>query len=91
MESIIASSVAYVDTIDHFKNTHREKVPSNKTPGLTKSMNMDIWIKDSLSKKNTAMLLLSFYHLLLNWTLINHSQISSDLIFRKLALVKKVS
>ena len=27
-----------------FKNTHREKAPSNKTPALTKSMNMDIWV-----------------------------------------------
>ena len=25
------------------KNTHMEKAPSNKTPGLTKSMNMGIW------------------------------------------------
>ena len=27
-----------------FKDTHREKAPSNKTPALTKSMNMDIWV-----------------------------------------------
>ena len=26
-----------------FKDTHREKVPSSKTPGLTKSTNMGIW------------------------------------------------
>ena len=26
------------------KDTHRKKVPSNKTPVLTKSMNMDIWV-----------------------------------------------
>ena len=26
------------------KDTHWEKTPSNKTPMLTKSMNMDIWI-----------------------------------------------
>ena len=26
----------------HFKDTHREKAPSNKTPALTWSMNMDI-------------------------------------------------
>ena len=26
-----------------FKDTHREKVPSNKTQALTKSTNMDIW------------------------------------------------
>ena len=27
-----------------FKDTHREKTPSNKTPALTKSANMDIWV-----------------------------------------------
>ena len=27
-----------------FKDTQREKVPSNKTPALTKSRNMDIWV-----------------------------------------------
>ena len=26
------------------KDTHSEKSPSNKTPALTKSMNMDIWV-----------------------------------------------
>ena len=26
------------------KDTQREKVASNKTPVLTKSMNMDIWV-----------------------------------------------
>ena len=26
------------------KDTHREKSPSNKTPALTKSMNMNIWV-----------------------------------------------
>ena len=25
-------------------DTHREKAPSNKTPALTKSTNMDIWV-----------------------------------------------
>ena len=31
-----------------FKDTHREKGPlSNKTPVLTKSMNMDIWVVDT--------------------------------------------
>ena len=29
---------------DVLKDTHREKAPSNKTPALTKSMNMDIWV-----------------------------------------------
>ena len=27
-----------------FKDTQREKAPSNKTPALTKSLNMDIWV-----------------------------------------------
>ena len=27
----------------NLKDTDREKVPSNKTPELTESMNMDIW------------------------------------------------
>ena len=26
------------------KDTHKEKAPSNKTPALTKSMDMDIWV-----------------------------------------------
>ena len=26
------------------KDTHREKAPSNKTPALTRSWNMDIWV-----------------------------------------------
>ena len=25
-------------------DTHRDKAPSNKTPALTKSRNMDIWV-----------------------------------------------
>ena len=28
------------------KETQRGKVPSNKTPALTKSMNMNIWVVD---------------------------------------------
>ena len=27
-----------------FKDIHREKAPSNKTPALTKSRNMGIWV-----------------------------------------------
>ena len=27
-----------------FKDAHREKAPSNKTPALSESMNMDIWV-----------------------------------------------
>ena len=29
------------------KDTHRVKVPPNKTPALKKSMNMDIWMVDT--------------------------------------------
>ena len=28
----------------NIKDTHKEKAPSNKTPALTKSMNMAIWV-----------------------------------------------
>ena len=27
-----------------FKDTHREKVPSNKIPAFTKIINIDIWV-----------------------------------------------
>ena len=27
-----------------FKNTHKRKAPSNKTPALTKSTNISIWV-----------------------------------------------
>ena len=33
-----------------FEDTQREKAPSNKTPALAKSMNMDIWILGALNK-----------------------------------------
>ena len=33
-----------------FKGTHREKGPSNKTPALTKSTNMDIWLVGTLNQ-----------------------------------------
>ena len=32
-----------------FEDTQREKAPSNKTPALAKSMNMDIWILGALN------------------------------------------
>ena len=32
------------DDIYSFKDSHRGKVASNKTPTLLKSMNMDIWL-----------------------------------------------
>ena len=31
------------------KDTRMEKTPSNKTPALTKSMNMDIWVTVTLN------------------------------------------
>ena len=33
-----------------FKGTHREKVPSNKIPALTKSTNMNIWVAVTSNK-----------------------------------------
>ena len=33
-----------------FKDTHREKPPSNKTPALAESMNVDIWVVDTLNQ-----------------------------------------
>ena len=30
--------------LNFFKDTHREKVPSNKIPARTKSVNMGIWV-----------------------------------------------
>ena len=30
-----------------FKDTHREQAPSNKTPALSESMDMDIWVVGS--------------------------------------------
>ena len=39
------ASVLYDNYITiSFNDTHREKIPSNKTPALTGSMNKDIWI-----------------------------------------------
>ena len=32
------------------KDTHRERAPSNKTPALTKSTNMDVWTAGTLSQ-----------------------------------------
>ena len=29
---------------EHFKDTHRQKTPSNKTPAPAKSRNMGIWV-----------------------------------------------
>ena len=32
----------------HIKDTHREKVPSNKTPALRESTNMGVWAVGTL-------------------------------------------
>ena len=32
------------DCTENFKDTHREKAPSNKTPTLSKIMNIIIWV-----------------------------------------------
>ena len=37
-------------TENNVKDTHREKAPSNETPALTKSMNMDIWVVGTLNQ-----------------------------------------
>ena len=42
--------------IFQLKDTHREKAFSNKTPALTESMNMDIWVvgnSNQLSKTDS--------------------------------------
>ena len=34
----------FVTCFTLFKDTHREKAPSNKSPAFMKIMNMDIWV-----------------------------------------------
>ena len=36
-----------LSTVSKFKDTHREKAPSGKTPKLTKSRSMGIWVVDT--------------------------------------------
>ena len=38
------SSDLFIIFINLLKDTRKEKVPSDKTPVITKSMNMDIWL-----------------------------------------------
>ena len=38
------NNINFLIYIQDFKDTHREKAPSNKTPALTKSTNMGIWV-----------------------------------------------
>ena len=33
----------------HFKDTHREKAPSNEAQALMESMSMDIWVVGTLN------------------------------------------
>ena len=42
------TATCYAVTLTYFKDTHREKAPSNETPALTKSMNMSILV-DAIS------------------------------------------
>ena len=41
---LIKQLIIFIILSNANKDTHREKVPSNKTPVLKKSMNMDIWV-----------------------------------------------
>ena len=36
--------ISVKDSFLYVKDTHREKAPSNKTPKLSKSMNMEAWV-----------------------------------------------
>ena len=44
------SQLEVKDLFFHFKDTHSENRPSNRTQALTKSMNMDIWVVGTLSQ-----------------------------------------
>ena len=42
---LFQNKIYYLDKIYLFlKDTHREKAPSNKTPTLSKIMNINIWV-----------------------------------------------
>ena len=41
---VILCSVSIFLVLEMFKDTYRGGAPSNKTPALTKCMNMDSWI-----------------------------------------------
>ena len=47
-QSMKKSSYKTLDT--SIKDTHREKAPSNKTPALRKSTNMDAWAVGTLNQ-----------------------------------------
>ena len=41
---LIKQLIIFIKLSNANKDIRREKIPSNKTPVLTKSMNMDIWV-----------------------------------------------
>ena len=47
-QSMKKSSYKILDT--SIKDTHREKTPSNKTPPLRKSTNMEVWAVGTLNQ-----------------------------------------
>ena len=47
-QSMKKSSYKILDT--SIKDTHREKAPSNKTPALRKSTNMEVWAVGTLNQ-----------------------------------------
>ena len=47
-QSMKKSSYKILDT--SIKDTHREKNPSNKTPALRKSTNMEVWAVGTLNQ-----------------------------------------
>ena len=46
-----------MDGVNCLKDTHKEKVPSNKTPPLTKSTNMGIWVVNTTNNFNIQLFL----------------------------------
>ena len=42
--SLIKQLIIFIKLSNANKDIRREKIPSNKTPVLKKSMNMDIWV-----------------------------------------------
>ena len=39
--------------IKYIEDTYREKAPSNKTPTLSKSMNMDVWVVGTSNQRGS--------------------------------------
>ena len=50
-ENTPANECFYFNNRRILKDTHKEKAPSNKTPALSKSMNMDIWLVGTLNQE----------------------------------------